>query len=121
MTHTLLFKGLDAASIRTILGRQLEGLRKTSEVKGLQLTWGPELIEHLTAQWQPRFGVRFLSTILRHRIVEQLGVAEAQGELKGAKAIHLEVLKLKADTSNSNLAGIASRQRDGDSLVIRVA
>lgn len=121
MTHILLFKGLDPVSIRTILGRQLDGLRRTSELKGLSLTWEPELITHLTAQWQPRFGVRFLGTVLRNRIVEQLGVAEAQGELRGVKSIRLEVLKLNPKDSRSDLSGVATRQRDGDSLVIRVA
>ena len=120
MTHILLFRGLDRDSIEEILRRQLEGLRKTSELKGLKLMWESDLILHLTSQWQPRFGVRFLSTILRHRIVEQLGIADAQGELKGVKGIRLEVTKADEKQSVSSLAGLATRRLEGDTLIIGV-
>ena len=120
MTHILLFRGLDRDSIEEILRRQLEGLRKTSELKGLKLTWESDLILHLASQWQPRFGVRSLSTILRHRIVEQLGIADAQGELKGVKGIRLEVTKADEKRSVTSLAGLAMRRLEGDTLIIGV-
>ena len=120
MTHILLFRGLDRDSIEEILRRQLEGLRKTSELKGLKLTWESDLILHLASQWQPRFGVRFLSTILRHRIVEQLGIADAQGELKGVKGIRLEVTKADEKQPVTSLAGLATRRLEGDTLIIGV-
>ena len=90
ITHFVLFKGLDQQSIRTILESQLAGLRQTSETRGLALVWADNLVSHLAAEWQPRFGVRCAATMLRHRIGEQLDLAETQGELKGISQIRLE-------------------------------
>jgi ATP-dependent Clp protease ATP-binding subunit ClpA len=118
MTHILHFKGLDASSIRVILERQLAGLRKNSELHGLRLDWKPELIEHLASQWQPRFGVRLLTQILRNRIIEQLGIAEAQGELKGIEEIRLDLLPSAPAPGTAAGAGVAMRWTNGKTLVI---
>jgi hypothetical protein len=58
----------------------------------MSLEWDLELVGHLAVQWQPRFGVRHLTTILRNRITEQPSVAEARGELKGVRTIRLLLL-----------------------------
>ena len=121
ISHILLFRGLQGDAVRRILEGQLADLRHLSELRGLQLSWQPDLISHLASRWQPRFGVRFLNAILRHRIIEQLGVAEAQGELKGVKNIALELIKTDKDKPDENLAGLARRRRDSDTLILSLA
>jgi ATP-dependent Clp protease ATP-binding subunit ClpC len=121
LTHLILFKGLDRQSLRTILESQLESLRQTSETRGLKLVWSEDLVAHLAAEWQPRFGVRCATTMLRHRIGEQLDLAETQGELKGIRQIRLEVLPLPPKAAEPALAGFAARRLEGDTLVISLA
>jgi hypothetical protein len=65
--------------------------------------------------------VRHLISILRNRVVEQLSVADAQGELRGIRIIRLEILKDGIPEGLGDLAGLARRKRDGDSLVIGLA
>jgi ATP-dependent Clp protease ATP-binding subunit ClpA len=119
--HYFEFSGLDGDSIRQVLASQLDRLRETADIRGYDLEWHDEIVEHLASQWQPRFGVRHLLAILRNRIVEQLSVAEAQGELKGIKTIRLEVLETDGAGDNRDLAGLATRERRKDTLVIKVA
>jgi hypothetical protein len=69
-------------------------------------------------QWQPRFGVRHLLSILRNRIVEQLSVADAQGELKGLTRIKLDLMNTDSKLEARDVTGLATRQRDGDTLLI---
>ncbi len=121
ITHFVLFKGLDQQSIRTILESQLAGLRQTSETRGLALVWADNLVSHLAAEWQPRFGVRCAATMLRHRIGEQLDLAETQGELKGISQIRLDVLPLEKKGTEQGFAGLAVRRLEGKTLVISVA
>ena len=121
ITHVVLFKGLDQQTLRTILESQLVGLRQTSETRGLALVWADDLISHLDAEWQPRFGVRCATTMLRHRIGEQLDLAETQGELKGISQIRLEVLPLQKKAAEPGFAGLAVRRLEGKTLVISVA
>ncbi len=79
------------------------------------------MAEHLAARWQPRFGVRHLTTILRNRILEQLSVADAQGELQGVTAVRLQPLRTGPDGLPGDLTGAATRQREGQTLVIHLA
>jgi ATP-dependent Clp protease ATP-binding subunit ClpA len=125
--HVFLFQSLEPEAIREVVGRQLERLRRTAEDRGLHMDWEPELVSHLLSQWQPRFGVRALSAMLHNRVIEQLSVAEAQGELEDVTGIHLdvlekEVLKKLADLAKSiGLAGLATRERQDKLLVIALA
>lgn len=121
ITRYILFKGLNRPSIQTIIEKQLNALREGAEIKGLELIWGEDVTTHLAAEWQPRFGVRFATTILRHRIGEQLDLAEAQGELKGVKQIRLEVMQLHEPASDLALTGFAARRLEGGILVISIA
>jgi ATP-dependent Clp protease ATP-binding subunit ClpA len=127
VTHTMMFRPLERATIRTVLERRLDSLRRTSSVKGLELSWEPELLDHLSAAWQPRYGVRFAAAVLRNRIGEQLDIAEAQGELKGVTRIRLELLGGAAEAAqaagpaDAPAIGRAERRREGDSLVIAVS
>ncbi len=119
--HWFMFQALDDASIREVIRRQLEALRQLLAARGLQLNWDAELAEHLAARWQPRFGVRHLTTILRNRILEQLSVADAQGELQGVTAVRLQPLRTGPDGLPGDLTGAATRQREGQTLVIHLA
>lgn len=120
ITHFLLFQALDTNSIQTILGQQLGRLRDEAKERGLNLEWNDQLVAHLASEWQPRFGVRFATAILRNRIGEQMDIADAQGELKGANRIRIEQLRLDAKAADLPVAGLAVRRREGDTLVIQL-
>lgn len=115
------FGSLSPESALQIIERQLHWLRDTAELKGFQLCWTDAVIPHLTSCWQPRFGVRHLTTILRNRIVEQLSLAEAQGELLGVKKILLKVPATGGQSADRDMSGFATRSREGDSLEIDLA
>jgi ATP-dependent Clp protease ATP-binding subunit ClpA len=119
--HWFLFQGLDAASIREIVQQQLQRLRQTVQGRGLRLEWDAELLDHLADQWQPRFGVRHLTTILTNRIVEQLSVAAAQDELEGVSEIRLRLLRIEGGDRSRSLTGIATRERLQHTLLIHLA
>jgi len=118
MSHLFIFGGLKPDAVQTILERQLGKLQDTAEVRGFDLRWGQEVIHHLAAQWQPRFGVRHLLAILRNRIVEQLSIADAQGELAGVEEIRLEVLSPGGAGGGSMGPGSATRRRQADTFFI---
>jgi len=120
ITHFVLFQGLERKSLQTILERQLDGLRQTSEARGYKLAWSDDLVSHLAAEWQPRFGVRCATTMLRHRLSEQLDLAETQGELKGVRQIRLEVLPQRKEPADPTLAGAVTRHREAETLVISI-
>jgi len=117
----VVFRGLEGNAIRTIIATQLEDLRNTADVKGYHLEWDPQLIEHLAGEWQPRFGIRHLNTILRHRVIEQLSLAQAQNEMKGIATIHLAILNSNALVDAGLHVGLAKRRRDRDRLIIELA
>jgi ATP-dependent Clp protease ATP-binding subunit ClpA len=118
--HFFVFEPLEPHEIRIVLERQLARLRRTADSRGFDLTWDPEVIDHLASIWQPRFGVRHLSTILRHRIIEQLSVADAQGELRGVSTIRLGLEAERTEETRGAAGGAGSRERAGDVLTIRV-
>ena len=115
------FGGLDPATVGPLIERQLASLRDMAEVRGYRLEWDPGIVEYLAAQWQPRFGVRHLTTILKHRIQEQLSVGEAQGELQGVDEIRLEPLRPTSPDGSSGHVGVAERETKGRTLIIRLA
>ncbi len=112
----IVFEGLDRGDIEVVLRRQLERLGETAELRGYTLEYDEDAVEHLVAQWQPRFGVRQLTTILRHRIIEQLAIAEVQGELKGVTRIRLEKMP-----GEDTVVGLAARKVEGDTMTVYVA
>lgn len=118
--HFFVFGGLGQEAVGRIIGKQLASLQEAAEVHGLDLEWSDEVVPYLTARWQPRFGVRHLTTILRHRISEQLSVAEAQGELQGVTRVHLRLLGPEGGGSGA-LPGAATRERHDDTLFINLA
>ena len=111
----ILFAALDREQIEVVLRRQLERLGETAELRGYELEYETDVVEHLLAQWQPRFGVRQLTTILRHRIVEQLAIAEVQGELKRVKKIRLDKLPREDE-----VGGLGARKVAGETITIYV-
>lgn len=117
--HTVVFTGLDRASIRLVIERQLTGLRASADVKGYTLDWDAALVEHLAGEWQPRFGVRHLTTILRNRVVEQLSVLQAQNELKGVTRIQLVVMAPDSRNDNHPI-GLVAHRRESDTLIIEL-
>jgi ATP-dependent Clp protease ATP-binding subunit ClpA len=119
--HVFIFKGLDERSILEVIERQLGRLRETAEIRGYRLEWDARLATHLASRWQPRFGVRHLSTILRNRITEQLSLADAQGELDGVRSIRLETMAVEGAGDHPSLSGLATRRRDGEALMINLA
>jgi len=119
--HYFVFTGLDQQAVPLIIARQLEAIQDLAELKGLKLIWDDGVIDFLACQWQPRFGVRFLSMILRHRITEQLSIADAQGELKGVAVIRLKVEDSTASKPDgADAAGLSTRKREGETLFIHL-
>ena len=116
--HFFVFHGLDADSVKQILQTQLASVAETAEERGFKLEWDEAVVGHLVSEWQPRFGVRHLVTILRNRVVEQLSVADAQGELKGVEKIRLEILDGELREGAHDLTGLAKRTRRNGTLVI---
>ncbi len=121
ITHFFDFKGLDRESVQVILRNQFQSLVDMAAERGFGLEWGEEVVSHLVAQWQPQFGVRHLVSILRNRVVEQLSVADAQGELVGVTTIRLEVLKPEVAGAPGELTGLARRSRTNNTLLIGLA
>jgi ATP-dependent Clp protease ATP-binding subunit ClpC len=119
--HSFVFHSLSPGAIRQVLRSQLERLQDTAELRGYTFRWEDDVLEHLASQWQPRFGVRHLTSILRNRVSEQLGVAEAQGELRGVVEIRLTLMKLDEAGPGGLPPGLASRHREGDTLVLSLA
>ena len=79
----IVFKAMERKHIEAILRRQLFELKTEADLRGYkELACDEEVIVHLLDEWVPRFGGRWAYNILRTRIVEQLALAEAQGELK---------------------------------------
>jgi ATP-dependent Clp protease ATP-binding subunit ClpA len=117
--HTVVFRALDRAAIRLVIESQLAGLRESADVRGYVLEWDPALVEHLASEWQPRFGVRHLTLILRNRVVEQLSVLQAQNELQGVK--HIRLVAMAPDSRNKDHpVGLVAHRRDADTLIIEL-
>jgi ATP-dependent Clp protease ATP-binding subunit ClpA len=121
ISHFFVFQGLRPEAVRVILQAQLGGLSGIAAERGYRLEWDDAVVDHLVSRWQPRFGVRHLVVILRNRVVEQLSVADAQGELKGVQTIRLELLRPAAAAGEEDLAGLARCSRRNGTLVIGVA
>ena len=119
--HWFCFRALDAAAIARVVELQLQRLREMAGQRKLELDWDPGIVAHLSARWQPRFGVRHMTSILRNRIEEQLGVAGAQGELKGVSRIHLRLISTADSAQPPELVGLATRELCGDTLFVNLA
>lgn len=120
LDHIFLFAGLAGEAVREILVHQLDALRALAAERNLALTWSERLVDHLMALWQPRLGVRHLSSILNHRINEQIAVAEAHGEMQGVTAIELDVIAAGDSPQKDAWVGLAMRERRENALVIRI-
>jgi len=116
--HVFVFDPLRPDAVREILESRLAQLQDLAEVRGYALEWDGDVVSHLSAQWQPRFGVRHLLAMVRNRIVEQLSVADAQGELKEIRKIRLEVTSADSHGPLGQVPGPARRRRNGSTLVI---
>ncbi|MFH1330150.1 MAG: AAA family ATPase [Actinomycetota bacterium] len=110
----MLFEALGPDAIREVLERQLANLDQTADLQGYEFEWDPATVDHLVSQWQPRFGVRHLTTILRHRILEQLAIADVQGELAGVATIRLAL------DEQQEIGALGGRRRDGDVMTILI-
>jgi ATP-dependent Clp protease ATP-binding subunit ClpA len=118
ISHFFIFGSLAPAAVQEILTRQLARLQDTAEVRGHDLEWDEAVVSHLASQWQPRFGVRHLLAMVRNRIVEQLSIADAQGELQGIRQIRLEVAERGERDLPGPMPGSATKRREGDALII---
>jgi len=116
--HYICFRALDSSVVAKIVEIQLERLRAASELRGCRLEWSEAVSRHLASSWQSQFGVRHLLAILRNRIVEQLAVADAQGELKGVEQIRLELLPEDRAVAAPGAGGLAARERSGKVLTV---
>jgi len=115
-THVFLFEPLDDKIGKDILRQGLEELTHLVERYGFQLEVDNTVVDHVLRLWNPRFGARHALTILKNRVIEHLGVADAQGELDGTTRIRL-CLWL-GDVKD--VLGGAVRKKNGDVLEIAV-
>ncbi len=112
----IVFEAMERDDVRVVLQRQLESLDRTAELRGYDLEWDDEVFEHLLSEWRPHFGARHLFTILRNRIVEQLAIAEVQGELRDIKRIRLT----KRPPGEGRVGDLGTRVTEGDTMTIYV-
>jgi ATP-dependent Clp protease ATP-binding subunit ClpA len=113
------FRSLDQDAGRKILGLQLEGLRKASGGRHppVEVDWEPEIIDRLIESWDPQFGARDLNSLLRNRVIAQLSLAEAEGQLDGVTRIQLRVPAHKEQPTDEPPSA-ATRSREDDTLFI---
>jgi ATP-dependent Clp protease ATP-binding subunit ClpA len=116
----IVFHAIERDDIAVVLGRQLERLKDTAELRGYDLTWDPDVFSHLLSEWTPRFGARWVFNILRNRIVEQLALADAQGELEGVSRIHLVLRPEVESEGERQVGGLAGRRREDDTMTVLV-
>jgi ATP-dependent Clp protease ATP-binding subunit ClpA len=113
--HTFLFRALDLQDIRTILERQLDQLRAFAQARHRELEWSPALVDLLVKRWQPHFGVRYLSNLLRDHVLDQLSLASVQGELTD----EVQQIYLDAGGNGAPAGGEGgTRRREGSRLKI---
>lgn len=117
--HFFVFEGLSDDAVNEIIDLQLARLRETAEVRGFSLAWDDDIVPYLTDQWEPRFGVRHLVSILRTRVIAPVSIADAQGELKDVDTIRLEVLD--GQSTEAGRTGEERHERRGSELVIQLA
>jgi len=115
----IVFHAMERDDVGVVLERQLESLKDTAELRGYELTWEPDVFSHLLSEWTPRFGARWVFNILRNRIVEQLALADAQGELEGVTRIRL-VLRPEVVGDGGQIGGMAGRRREGETMTVLV-
>jgi ATP-dependent Clp protease ATP-binding subunit ClpC len=129
----IVFHGMRREDVKTILERELARLDRTAVLRGYELEVGPAVVDHLLDEWTPRFGARWALEILQKRILEQLDLAAAQGELaaqgkQGEKGWQQEVKRIRivkrpADdlpTGEASIAGLAARERSPDGLTMTI-
>lgn len=107
------FQPLAATYIPVIVEQQLASLRDLAELRGYEFEWDPALVDHLSKEWEPRFGVRHVTMIVANRVTEQLSVGAAQGEL-------VDVRRIRLALGTDGGVGGATRRREGDTLVIEL-
>ena len=119
----VIFGAMKRKDVEVVLAGQLEALKGTAELRGYDLSWGSDVGAHLLDEWTPRFGARWVYNILRNRIVEQLALADAQGELKGIMKIHIAIrpAPAPAEGAEPEIAGLASRVVEGDTMTVLVS
>jgi ATP-dependent Clp protease ATP-binding subunit ClpA len=118
----IVFDAMEREDVEVVLANQLATLKDSAELRGYDLSWDPDVSRHLLDEWTPRFGARWVYNILRNRIVEQLALADAQGELKGVTKIHIVKRPVAAQKEGEpEIAGLASRMVEGDTMTVLVS
>ncbi len=117
--HVFLFQGLSAEHVKRVLLKQLAELQTFAKVRGKELDWSAEVIDHLATLWQKQqnLGARYLSSLVRTHILDQLNIAASLGELDGGVGrVHIT-----APTANGAAQGRSERRREGDRLLIELS
>jgi ATP-dependent Clp protease ATP-binding subunit ClpA len=118
----VIFDAMEREDVEAVLKRQLGELENEAELRGYELSCDHAVADHLLKLWSPRFGARWVYNILRNRIVEQLALADTQGELRGITRIIIALRPVSAvKEGEPEIAGFASRVVEGETLTILVS
>jgi ATP-dependent Clp protease ATP-binding subunit ClpA len=118
----IVFDAMEREDVEVVLRRQLGELQDEAGLRGYTLSCDEGVVDHLLDEWTPRFGGRWAYNILRTRIVEQLALADAQGELNGVTKIHVVKRPAVAQKEGEpESAGLASRLVEGDTMTVLVS
>jgi ATP-dependent Clp protease ATP-binding subunit ClpA len=120
--HVFLFQGLGLDHVKGVLERQLTELQGFAKVRGKLLDWSPAVIDHLAGLWQKQqnLGARYLASLVRNHILDQLNIAASLGELSGEVGrVHIDIVP--PDNRAGPAAGRSARKRQGDRLLIELS
>ncbi|WP_112664298.1 ATP-dependent Clp protease ATP-binding subunit [Microvirga flavescens] len=96
----IIFHALDKTQIKTIVGMQLERVRKTAQGQDVDLVFDDSVLEHLAETgYQPEFGARELRRQIRQLIETKLAKEMLQGSIKEGNRVVCSYDKAKRDVT----------------------
>lgn len=105
--EVLMFEPLSPQDMKAVVNIQLLELKNRLESEGMQLVFGPGLIEFLAQQgYDPRFGARPLKRIIQQKLLNPLSQEILKGNLSTQQAIQADV----DETGQVSLSNLPSEE-----------
>ena len=114
----MFFAPLGPKAVEKAIERLFGVLGEALKRRNLTLSWGTDVIPYLTKTWEPRFGVRHLKVLLENRVIEQLSLADMDGELKAVKQVRIEIDPTKRRPDDDVSQARTVKRYEGDSLIL---